>query len=62
LKNLPKSSKNLGDFKTFSVKCGKFFWKFSKKKRKRSSLDHVSWELKKINHQNSELIFRPSKK
>jgi hypothetical protein len=38
------------------------FLEIFKKINKTSSLDHVSWELKKINHQNSELIFRPSKK
>jgi hypothetical protein len=40
----PNPPKILVISKLFSVKCGKCFWKFSKKK-KTSSLDHVFWDF-----------------
>jgi len=44
VKNLPKSSKNLDDFKTFFLfKMLQFFWENFPK----SSLDHITWDLMK---------------
>ncbi len=52
-KNLPKSSKNVGNFITFFLKCSNVFGNFPK-----CSIDHVAWDF--FNIKNDE--FSPQKR